>query len=200
MDVARRGGWRTGLDRSWRAIALCAAACAVIATVPVTGAALAAGKDDSTTPAQRKSTVNDAWSSRTDTHPEPAATDAASPQCQTLNRNVMAKVASIKALRDQIAKEKLAPPKTVVGALQQMMGEEYTSATETKSNRKIAETRKSADELNDLLAAASCQRVDIDGELSKAATADQSLQAPTTVTPQTLDKRDRTIFDEPSRY
>lgn len=203
MDVWRRMAGTDTVTRGRRigvrGIALLSAMGALLATAPVVRPAHAAGTEAGMATHHKKSKVNDAWSSRTETVADPAAAEAGNPQCQALKRNVMAKVASIRALRDQIEKEKSAPPKTVVGTLQKMMGESYTSDAAAKSSRKIVEARKSADELNSLLDAANCSRVDIDDEVSKSSAADQALQAPGAVTPQSLDKRERTIFDEPAK-
>ena len=88
--------------------------------------------------------------------------------CDPLLRNVNRHIESLRVLNAQIASAEKAPPSTVVGALEGLIGQKNTSRDTSQLARKADSERKTAAELNALLATAHCQPVDIDHELSQA--------------------------------
>lgn len=147
-----------------------------------------------------KAKVSDAWQSRTDVTPTDAAdngTLAADSPCVPLNRNMQLRIATIRRLQEQTEMANAAPPKTVVGTFQKLMGETYVSPIAAKNSRKIAEARKAADDINSMLVASQCPSVDIDIEVSKASVANDPIKAPSAIAAPVIDDNERSIFDAP---
>ena len=106
-------------------------------------------------PALAKHKPKDTW------HP---AVSSASAPCDQINERVKREIAQYRALKTTIQKEEAAPPRSLEGIWERLEGK--TGADE-ESLRKLAETRRTIDDLNTMLKSSECKPVDVASELAK---------------------------------
>jgi hypothetical protein len=83
--------------------------------------------------------------------------------CAPLNTSMQKRITQMKALKTDLEKEK-AVPNTLVGVFDLLQGKPYVDKEKTS---RMAEIRHEAEDIDTLLEAAGCPRVDIDRELAK---------------------------------
>jgi hypothetical protein len=107
------------------------------------------------------------WQSRVQRHLSPADDGTTAAVCGPLERNARRHVVTLKALNTQIADDPHAPPSTVFGVLEGLMGQKPAPRDTSALQRKADGERKTIADLNALLTAAHCAPVDIDHELAQ---------------------------------
>lgn len=99
---------------------------------------------------------------------------AANPICSAIERTINRHIATMKSLRRDIDKASRAPPSTVYGAIQGMLGNAPPNAKVVEQTRKLANERKAADGLNVMLQTSQCAAVDIDAALARGTSSAQT--------------------------
>ncbi len=119
--------------------------------------------------------ANSSWKKWTHVE-QNTATEAktGNPVCEQLTKNVSRRIDSVRALEKDIAKASDAPPSSLFGALEGLMGGSQPNTAMTEKRKKIASERRVAEDLNAMLRASQCQPVDIEQELARGATAGPS--------------------------
>lgn len=131
------------------------------------------------------------WSSKTEVDASPANSSDASP-CLPLRHTLDRHIADIRALKADLDRTKAAPPATLLGTFQQLIGNDYVSPAASRSQQKLAEEWNAAEEANTMLAAAQCPTVDIKSAVEKTVAATRALEAPP-------ERKDQLILNEPIR-
>jgi hypothetical protein len=110
-----------------------------------------------------------AWdqSTKVESADDAAQANAASPLCAPLAANITRRIAAIKSLRAAIRKAEAAPPTSVKSALQGLFGKPEPTAKMIDQERRIADERRTAVDLNAMLRSSNCVPIDIDAALSE---------------------------------